>query len=209
VRSSTHALLAVVGHSSRRAPRRLWGALIRAALERCERLLQLLLADELSEPGADRPGRLLDRVAIANFSHTGSGATSRRNTLSLQAPLQKKGAALERDAGLPSSAAGRTTRGGSNGADDGVAVSELAQVGEVRECCGERYLLVEQQRGSFVRRWFARADYSEQWPLAACGRCATPLLPHAATQPAARRRGASYAGACTLEWSWGESARRW
>jgi hypothetical protein len=58
-----------------------------------------------------------------------------------------------------------------------VTVVELARIADVRECCGERYLLVEQQRGSLVRRWFTREDDLEL-PLSACPRCAAPLLPH-------------------------------
>jgi hypothetical protein len=57
-------------------------------------------------------------------------------------------------------------------------VIELAQVGDVRDCCGERYLLVEQQRGSLVWRWYAHADDHERRPLAVCRRCATAILPY-------------------------------
>jgi hypothetical protein len=72
------------------------------------------------------------------------------------------------------------------------AVIELAQAGDVRDCCGERYLLVEQQQGSLVRRWYALADNSEQRPLAACRRCTTVLLPHTATQRPVTPRARSY-----------------
>jgi hypothetical protein len=57
-------------------------------------------------------------------------------------------------------------------------VVELARIADVRECCGERYLLVEQQRGSLVRRWFTREDDLEELPLSVCSHCAAPLLPH-------------------------------
>jgi hypothetical protein len=57
------------------------------------------------------------------------------------------------------------------------AVVERAQVGDAPECCGERYVLREEQRGSLVRRWFTREGDPEQLPLSACLRCAAPLLP--------------------------------
>jgi hypothetical protein len=65
-------------------------------------------------------------------------------------------------------------------------VVELAQIADARNCCGERYLLVEQQQGALVRRWFARADDPEQRPLTACARCATPLPPYPAAELLAR-----------------------
>jgi hypothetical protein len=58
-----------------------------------------------------------------------------------------------------------------------ITVVELARIADVRECCGERYLLVEHERGSLVRRWFTRECDPEQRPLVACPRCSTPLLP--------------------------------
>jgi hypothetical protein len=56
-------------------------------------------------------------------------------------------------------------------------VVERPQAGDAPECCGERYLLREEQRGSLVRRWFTREGDPEQLPLSACLRCAAPLLP--------------------------------
>jgi hypothetical protein len=66
-------------------------------------------------------------------------------------------------------------------------VVELAQVADARDCCGERYLLVEQQQGVLVRRWFTHADDREQRPLTACACCGTPLRPYPAAELLARR----------------------
>jgi hypothetical protein len=82
--------------------------------------------------------------------------------------------ALEREAALRALAGARTTRAVEQRE---VTVVELARIADVRECCDERYLLVEQQRGSLVRRWFTREDDLEELPLSACPHCAAPLLP--------------------------------
>jgi hypothetical protein len=63
-----------------------------------------------------------------------------------------------------------------------VTVVEPAQIADARDCCGERYLLVELQQGVLVRRWFTHADDPDQRPITACARCAVPLLPHPAAE---------------------------
>jgi hypothetical protein len=98
--------------------------------------------------------------------------------------------ALERDAVLRALAGARTTR---SVEQLEVTVVELARVADVRGCCGERYLLVEQQHGSLVRRWFTREGDLEELALSACPRCAVPLLPH--THVTGRRLSTSHAPA--------------
>jgi hypothetical protein len=69
------------------------------------------------------------------------------------ARVAQRSTALARHAGLRASARARATK--VDGATERTVV-ERAQGADAPECCGERYVLREEQRGSLVRRWFTR-----------------------------------------------------
>jgi hypothetical protein len=64
--------------------------------------------------------------------------------------------------------------GGAGVRERGGAVSGVIELVAI-ECCGERYLLVEELRSSLVARWFVRDGCESGQPVTACLGCRGPF----------------------------------